>query len=155
VLNKFGQMLAVIVVIMVVGFGLFYRPHSPTTKDSTYGSQTQPADAHVTASLSSTSHQPIIVTDTLSVVTPPVSSSVATILATEHDHHASPQKINVFESLPLETQAEILSFSSKNNEDLVIEQVSANLVRASLVGVHQIVPVAVINDDGSVSIHEF
>lgn len=54
---------------------------------------------------------------------------------------------------PVAEQVEQLN--SKNNDNLVIEPVGANLYRASMVGVHQAVPVATLNDDGSVSIAEY
>jgi hypothetical protein len=60
-----------------------------------------------------------------------------------------------FDALPLESQSEIRAFASRDNSDLVIEQVSPTLFRASLLGIHQAVPVATIGADGQVTINEY
>lgn len=57
--------------------------------------------------------------------------------------------------LPTEQREEIQALSSRDNRDLVVEQVGPNLFKAELTGVHQVVPVATLNDDGTVAITEY
>ncbi|EAR11315.1 hypothetical protein [Reinekea blandensis] len=57
--------------------------------------------------------------------------------------------------LPDAHQADIQALSSRDNDDLVIDQVRPGVFKADLTGVHQVVPVATLNADGSVTITEY
>jgi len=142
-MTGFKQWLVIGLVVLVVGFGVFFRPTN------------QPESVVA---------QPINASKTLQAVAP-----VQTVVAPQSRQvspeasetaSASPVPVAVpvpsaFDSLPLESQIEIRSLASRDNSDLVVEQVSPTVFRASLLGIHQIVPVAIIDPDGKVTIHEF
>ena len=72
----------------------------------------------------------------------------------EHEHESNETPVP-FESLPKEMQEEIRRLNSNDNNDLVVEQITPTQFRINLIGVHQHVPVAIINEDGTVSIREY
>jgi hypothetical protein len=82
-------------------------------------------------------------------------NQIAQVCTLDHDHSLHHPNVVAFASLPATIQQEVRTLNSKNNDDILVEQVTATLYSASIVGVHQAVPVAVINDDGSVSISEY
>jgi len=142
----YKQGLVIGLVVLAVGFGVFFRPGNQATD-----AVAQP----VSANESPQSNVPV-----QAVV--PAQASQASFKAPA-TASASPAPVltpaaetpSAFDTLPLETQIEIRSLASRDNSDLVVEQVSPTVFRASLLGIHQIVPVAIIEPDGKVTIHEF
>lgn len=72
----------------------------------------------------------------------------------EDDHSHGADDVN-FESLSLEIQDEILRLSNRPDQPGVPIEVSPGLFKLPSTHVPKIVPVAVINEDGSISITEF
>jgi len=142
----YKQGLVIGLVVLAVGFGVFFRPSTQKTDavalpvSENESLQTNvPAQAVVPAQASQASSK-----------TPATASASPAPVLTP-----APETPSAFDTLPLESQIEIRSLASRDNSDLVVEQVSPTVFRASLLGIHQIVPVAIIDPDGKVTLHEF
>lgn len=73
---------------------------------------------------------------------------------TDHnDEHGEAEL--AFEDLPAEIQTEVRRLSSKDNRDLVVTEYPDGSGSVDFRGVHASVPVAVLNEDGTVTIKEF
>jgi hypothetical protein len=146
-----------VLVIGVFGSLAVLRPESFTKTPQTLPSEpvSLRSQTFVTAmTVASNGTQP---TDTTAAAAHPLfqNNQLSQECTLDHDHSLHQPNVVGFASLPAAIQQEVRTLNSKNNDDIVVEQVTATLYSASIVGVHQAVPVAVINDDGSVSISEY
>jgi len=147
--------------IIVMGLGFFFRLGSQAIED-----QPRPAEAGIDELIAPINTRQSQASPAATKATLPSSSSASPDVSTPAP--SAPPQLNVspiatssvvprpaFDALPLESQSEIRAFASRDNSDLVIEQVSPTLFRASLLGIHQAVPVATIGADGQVTINEY
>lgn len=147
--------------IILVALGVFFRLGSQAIED-----QPTPAEAgidQVIGAISARQSQaspavtkaavPSSSSTSPDAVTPVASATLQPNATAKETPAAAPRP--AFDTLPLQSQREIRAFASRDNSDLVIEQVNPTLFRASLLGIHQTVPVATIGADGQVSINEY
>jgi hypothetical protein len=145
--------------VILLGLGVFFRLSSQATQD-----QPAPVEAHADEALELSSPRQFQASldasngalSTSNRASPDTSKPVAPVTqqAIPLEAPSAPQRRS-FDTLPLDSQVEIRAFASRDNSDLVVEQISPTLFRASLLGIHQTVPVATIGADGQVTIDEY
>ena len=143
----YKQGLVLGLVVLGVGIGVFFRPSNTAT-------DTVVLPVSVNEAVPATAPAIVPAQAVVSALASPTSPKTAALSATAV---ATPvaRAPSAFDTLPLDTQIEIRSLASRDNSDVVVEQVSPTVFRASLLGIHQTVPVAIIGPDGKVTIHEF
>jgi|TARA_B110000503_G_scaffold119750_1_gene181826 cytoskeletal protein RodZ len=150
----------IVLLIILVGLGVLFRLSSQASQD-----QPAPVEAHADEALEpSTARQfqasldaanaALSNSNNATTAPKPVAPAPPQASATTVATPSAAQRAAI-ETLPLESQIEIRAFASRDNNDLVVEQVSPTLFRASLLGIHQTVPVATIGADGQVTIDEY
>lgn len=141
--TRYIQALMIAAIVGVVGFGIFYSPkkHSSALVDLRFKGDEQ----HAPKAPEPEPHMQPVEAKPRFQPQPP-------------QHHHEPvhiDSVTAFSDLPETIQNQVRQLNANDNSLVSVEQVSPTVVRARLAGIHQSVPVAVVNDDGSVVIREY